>query len=225
MPGASPNRCSLVPGGAASLHCRGAARQPSPLGCGSAPLSLCVLPRPQSSPLVPRQAGRRVGATARPRPRRARQTTARRPPDPARAPSGAARLGAAQRPVGRRSPGRSPRGSRGAHPGAAPQAGPALRPGVPVRSPTSPWLPPFLHIRLSSIPLSCSAGAPGPKEKDQGQEGQSPKKVSLEPQHPILWISPRTSSPLVSHLERAPGWGIPRPPPHGLGAALEGCST
>lgn len=108
---------------------------------------------------------------------------------------------------------------------AAPLAGPALRPGVPVRSPPSPWLPPSLHIRLPSTPLSCSACAPGPKEKDQGQEGQSPKKVSLEPQHPILWISPRTSSPLVSHLERAPGWGIRRPPPHGLGAALEGCST
>lgn len=117
---------------------------------------------------------------------------------------------------------RPPCRSRSARPGAAPQAGPAPGPRAPAGSPPSPWLPPFLHIRPSCIPLSCSACAPGPKEKDQGQEGQSPKEVSLVPQHPILWISSRTSSPLVSPLERAPGLGTARPRPHGLGVALEG---
>lgn len=103
---------------------------------------------------------------------------------------------------------------------------PPSTPGSPARArPAQPQAPPpcvlaplpasLLHRPF--IPLSRSARAPGPKEKDQGQEGQSPKEVSLVPQHPALCVSSGTSSSYrVALLGSALGSGgsPPTPPRH-----------
>lgn len=96
----------------------------------------------------------------------------------------------------------------------APRSARSLRPRRPAFSRRSP---PPSYIGPSSIPLSRSARAPGPKEKDQGQEGQSPKEVSLVPQHPALCVSSETSSSSfypVARLGRArASGGSPQPHP------------
>lgn len=53
VPGASPNRCSPVPGGAASLHCRGAARQPRLWAAGPRPSACAPFRAHSRHPLFP----------------------------------------------------------------------------------------------------------------------------------------------------------------------------
>lgn len=108
--------------------------------------------------------------------------------------------------------GRAGPGSRRAPRAARPALGP--QPQAPSPCALAP-LPPPSYIGPSSIPLSRSARAPGPKEKDQGQEGQSPKEVSLVPQQTALCVSSGTSSSYrVVRLGRARGsGGSPQPLP------------
>lgn len=96
----------------------------------------------------------------------------------------------------------------------------SVRSRRPFRPAFSRHPPPPYSIGPSPILLSRSARAPGPKEKDQGQEGQSPKKVSLVPQHPALSVSSGTSS-RVARLgrTRSPGGSPSSTPPHGFWAA------
>lgn len=176
------------------------------------------LPSGRRAPLPAAVAAPRSGFALAAGPLAAASSGAPRPRPSLRSPQ----AGAA-RPHGRPEPLRARRARQPpCSPGSRPRARPAAaRPCGPAFSRLSP---PPSHTGPSSIPLSRSARAPGPKEKDQGQEGQSPKEVSLVPptSQPFAGVSSGTSS-RVARLGRARGFrAAPPTPPRHMASGLLG---
>lgn len=202
----------------ASLECAGAWRLPVSPWSGKVSGGAASATRSHGGPRV--GAGRPSGCCRGPLKRRHPRRSPLgcgvlgRPPSPPLAPQPPGPGGEASWPA--RASAGAPGLAAAVHPEQpAPRSARSLRPGHPAFSRRSP---PPSYIGPSSIPLSRSARAPGPKEKDQGQEGQSPKEVSLVPQHPALGVSSGTSSSFyrVARLGSARGSGSspPTPPRH-----------
>lgn len=199
----------------ASLECAGAWRLPVSPWSGKVSGGAASATRSHGGPRLGagRASGRYRGPLKRRHPRRSPLGCGilGSPPSPPLAPQPPGRGGEASWPA--RASSGAPALAAAVHPEQpAPRSARSLRPRRPARSRRSP---PPSYIGPSSIPLSRSARAPGPKEKDQGQEGQSPKEVSLVPQQTALCVSSGTSSSYrVVRLGRARGsGGSPQPLP------------
>lgn len=102
------------------------------------------------------------------------------------------------------------KGERGARPSPPPRGGEFPPPPPPFRRSRRP-------SRLSPL-LSLSAGAAGPKEADQSQEGQGPEEVSAAPGSPQAAAPAGTAASLLPRGEGAAGrsrGGERRPDPSG----------